>query len=92
MGASIECGEYTMFLDECFGYTIYANPKDHPGHYVLRGWNLCSNGKTVFKDEAIAGILNYKTLQGMRYLLQQAGRINMGRADSDDRVIVETWI
>jgi len=81
-----------MFLDECFGYTIYANPKDHPGKYVLRGWNLGCNGKTIPSQEAIAGELTYKTLQGMRHLLKEAGRINLGRETTDDRIIVETWV
>ena len=74
------------------GYTIYENPRDLPGKYVMRGWVAMDGGTTQPAHETITGPLEPVVLSFMRQKLQAQGRINMGRRPEDDPVIVETWI
>lgn len=78
-------------LGRCFGYTIYKNPSDIPGHYVMRGWNI-EGGKNVHSREAVALPINDESLALLRKVLWEKGMICLGRRPEDDPVIVETWI
>jgi hypothetical protein len=77
--------------DRRFGYTIYKNPSDHPGMYVMRGWDV-EDGKTVMSDEALCMPISEFALEILRTTLGNQGLFCIGRQSMDDPVIVETWI
>lgn len=68
-------------------YTIYANPSDYPGLYVVRKWRIESHG-------LIAGELIHppvKTLEAARACIP-AGLCCIPRDAKDDPVVVEIWL
>jgi hypothetical protein len=69
-------------------WTIYENPLDHPGKFVVRRWDVLE-GRTdpVPADEAVV----VKTL-GMARMAVPAGSVCLGRQPGDDPAILETWI
>ena len=74
------------------GYTIYENPSDVPGFYVMRGWVMMDDGTPQCALEAAATPVGAQGLEALRAILRSQGRVNMGREQNDDPVIVETWI
>lgn len=73
------------------GATIYRDPSDHPGCYVLRGW-VNIDGVHLPLSSALIGPIDQQTFDEMREFLAKKGLVNMGRMESDDPVIVETWM
>ena len=63
-------------------YVIYDHPRDYPGEFVVRRWELG-------KPRELLGSAN--TLQGARKLLPP-GLVNLGRYEQDDPFIVEVWV
>lgn len=63
-------------------YVIYDHPRDYPGEFVVRGWEL-------EKPRELLGSAN--TLEGARKLLPP-GLVNLGRYEQDDPFIVEVWV
>jgi len=63
-------------------WTVYMNPKDYPGKFVARCWDL---------DKPTTNVIVADTLEEVRALLPP-GLICMPRDVADDGVIVETWI
>jgi hypothetical protein len=86
--ASHERGDTLIFSD---GYTIYRNPKDAPGKYVLRGWRI-EDGKSLASPDAIAVEISDEALSVLRETMQELGLTCLGRVPEDDPVIVETWM
>lgn len=78
-------------LRRCFGYTIYQNPSDVPGHYVMRGWDI-EGGETIHSAEAIAVPVSDLALATIRCNLREMGLTCIGRQADDDPVILEVWI
>lgn len=74
-----------------FGYTIYKDPSDVPGHYVVRGWDI-DDGLTIPAPDAIAIEISDGSLKVLRESLTEMGLICLGRRDGDDPVILEVWI
>jgi len=75
-----------------FGYTVYVNPKDFPGQYVVRGWNI-AGGKTTFEETPFyTGATGGGTLVTIRQMMRDDGRTCLNRNAADDPVIVESWI
>lgn len=72
--------------------TIYQNPSDMPGCYVMRGWVAMDDGEVASSPEATIGPIEPVVLAYMRRTLAEQGRVNIGRRPDDDPVIVETWI
>ena len=68
-------------------YTIYRNPRDYPGKFVLRASSIFP-GRVVPDDEPMRVA---DTLADARCALPR-GLINSGRQPTDDPVIVETWL
>lgn len=68
-------------------FTIYNNPSDYPGKFVVRRWVVADgqerrdDGYLVLED----------TLEAARLRLPQ-GMVRMNRNDDDDPVIVENWL
>lgn len=67
-------------------YTIYFNPSDFPGLYVLRVYDTSSGAPVAEKHQETAN-----TLEEIRGFLP-AELVNIGRFENDDPVIVECWI
>lgn len=63
-------------------YVIYHDPADHPGQYVVRRWV----GLTPHEHVAIAS-----TLDEARAAIP-TGLYPIARSDTDDPVIVESWV
>ena len=84
--------QMAKFMDSrCFGYTIYENPSDEPGHYVVRGWDI-EHGETIHSAEAIAVPISDFALKVLRETLREMGLVCIGKSEHDDEVIVESWI
>lgn len=67
-------------------WTIYFNPKDHPGKYVVRRFEI---GKALTRPTNDMFVAD--TLDEARALLP-IGLLCFKRDLSDDPVIVETWL
>ena len=63
-------------------YTVYFNPSDYPGLYVVRKFK----GERP-TDELYTG----KTIEDVRLKIPEDKR-QIGRMPGDDPVIVETWL
>jgi hypothetical protein len=64
-------------------WTIYNGPKDFPGEFVARRFVL---------DQPTQDAFGGPTLAAVRQPFLDAGLYCMARADTDDPVIVETWL
>ena len=69
-------------MQDFFLWTIYFNPRDYPGLYVVRKFNW---------DKPTKEFYTAKTLTEARTYIP-SGLINMNRQPNDDPVIIETWI
>ena len=67
-------------------YTIYEDPTDAPGRFVVRKW-VINGGNAPAAEQAWV----YQTL-GEARLGIPPGYVNMGRDENDDEKIVESWI
>lgn len=73
--------------DELCGWTIYRDPIDYPGHFVVRQWWV--------ED---AGVIVHRTFAVVCHTIEEAreqvppGAICFPRDPDDDPVIVETWM
>lgn len=63
-------------------WTIYRNPRDHPGKYVARLFV----GETATDQAIVVG-----DLELLRGMMRAMGLACLNRADDDDESIVETW-
>ena len=68
--------------EECITWTIYKHPLDYPNKYVARKFVL---------DKPTSEILVGGTLEEIRKLLP-LGLTCIDRHETDDPVIVETWL
>jgi hypothetical protein len=67
-------------------WTIYWNPKDHPGKFVVRRWDVTAGSMKPSHSYALA-----PTLDLARAHLPD-GLYCLGRQPEDEEQIVETWI
>jgi len=67
-------------------WTVYENPSDYPGKFVVRAWEAI-NGKPVPREDCTVS----DTLDKARASVPE-GLVRMDRGDDDDPCIVETWI
>lgn len=72
---------------ELRGYTVFANPADYPGRYVVRGWRLV--GTSILQDPGPLAVRH--TLEEARAALPP-GLQRCSRDPNDDPVIVEVWM
>ena len=63
-------------------WVVYDSPIDLPGRFVARKW---------LNETPTAELIQGKTLDELRARLP-VGLFRLGRAESDDAKIVETWI
>jgi hypothetical protein len=64
-------------------WTVYKNPRDYPGHYVLRAHDVPGGPR--------ADCFVSKTYLGLMRNLPM-GLMRMMPAEDDDPVILETWL
>jgi hypothetical protein len=74
------------------GFTIFEDPSDCPGHYVLRGWEVDDDGHVVRLENAIATPVSDVALESLRDTMREMGLACFARSPTDDPVIVETWM
>lgn len=67
-------------------WTIYCNPSDLPGRYVVRPFLVTSDGPVPERRAWGAS-----SLEGARAVIPP-GCTRLGRHPTDDPVIVETWL
>lgn len=67
-------------------YTIYKNPLDYPGKFVVRRWLV---GPSVIHSKELVAVVD--SLEDARKAIPE-GLIVTPRDADDDRVIVETWV
>lgn len=67
-------------------WTIYQSPRDYPGRFVVRGYNI---GHEAVADRTPTAITD--TLDAARRHVP-VGLFRMDRAPEDDPTIVETWL
>lgn len=68
-------------------FVIYQNPRDYPGKYVVRAWDI---GSATISPEMEPRHVS-DSIEGARDSLPP-GLMKLDRAPFDDEVIVETWI
>ena len=78
--------------DRLDGFTIYENPSDRPGHYVLRGWSVGPTGDVVHERFAISMPIGPKALAALRQGMVEQGFVRIPRSDDDEPQILETWV
>ncbi len=69
-------------------WTIYDHPRDHPEHFVVRGWDIAMGTSGPVAVPRARQTL-FTTLDAARAAM--GGRACLGRSDGDDACIVETW-
>ena len=74
--------EFDYLMKDFFMWTIYFNPRDYPGLFVVRKFNW---------DKPTKEFYTAKTLTEARKYIPD-GLINMNRQLMDDPIIIETWI
>lgn len=77
-----------MNSDTLRSYTIYRNPRDFPGKYVVRGFDLRSGPNPLPDPEPLAVV---DTLEEAQAAIPP-GLFNIHRFPADEPQIVETWI
>jgi len=84
------CGKVCdAFSGAMMTYTVYENPADFPGRFVVRRWMITRHSADpIAVKEPHAVCL---TLETARQSIP-AGLYRLPRENSDDACIVETWI
>ena len=72
-----------------FMWTIYDRPKDYPYACVARKFRITAGSPG---PEPTTDVLLADTLDQLRRYFAERGLTCLPRADSDDPVIVETWM
>lgn len=69
-------------------FTIYRNPRDFPGKYVVRKWLIVKGveGPVPTEDKYVAD-----TIEEVRLRIP-SGFVRIERMMEDDPVIVESWV
>jgi hypothetical protein len=73
---------------ELYGYTVYRNPRDYPGRFVVRRWRVRAGG--ALETERTTWAVEH-TLEAARATIPP-NLYRMERHPDDDPVIVEVWL
>lgn len=68
-------------------WTIYDHPRDHPDHFVVRGWTATAHHDPIPDPHVRLA----RSLDEARDLLPH-GLYRLERQTNDDPCIVETWL
>lgn len=69
-------------------YTIYQNPSDYPGRFVVRRCHVGAGG-IVFDPQPLAVV---DSLEAARETLDRSVLVLLPRHPGDEPQIVETWV
>lgn len=70
-------------------FTIYENPSDFPGKFVVRGWTINESGQLLVDAEPTAVV---NTLVNARQAVPADCCAMLNRSHLDDPVIKEVWL
>lgn len=70
-------------------YTIYFNPRDYPGRFVMREWFIVKGSREPMPAPLPSAVCD--TLEEARRALPP-GVVWMGRNPEDESQIVEVWV
>lgn len=73
-------------MDELTLWTVYHNPSDYPGKFVLRGFDV-GHGANGPRGDCTVG----DSLEEVRAAVP-VGLVRVAPSELDDRTIVEVWI
>ena len=73
--------------DNMYTYTVYKNPRDYPGKYVVRRWQVVPCIAPDAKPFAIE-----ETYDKIQKQMEELGLYKMTRMPDDDPAILEVWI
>jgi len=78
-------------MDSLSIFTVYRNPRDYPGSFVVRRFEVTADGCT---QRAPLPLVVTDTLDEARAAVHRAhpGAVCMARSDGDEPQIVESWI
>jgi len=68
-------------------WTIYDHPKDHPGGFIARRFEVGIFGHRPTRDT-----IHSSDLEELRTAMQERGLYCIPRSEGDDPVIIETWV
>jgi hypothetical protein len=69
-------------------WTVYDNPKDYPGKFVARRFDVDASG-----PKPSASIIVAEDLETLQDILQfEMGLVKLMRSPEDEPQIVETWL
>ncbi len=68
-------------------WTLYDNPSDYPGMFVLREWATDARGA-----RPLPGIFVAPKIETLRAQMEGLGLTCLPRSDGDDPCIVECWL
>lgn len=68
-------------------WTVYDHPRDYPGGYIARRWEIGRGASFPTAD-----VLTAKNLDQLREEMAIRGLYRIARQDGDDPVVVESWI
>jgi hypothetical protein len=74
-------------------YTIYANPIDYPGRYIVRRWHIDGTPPEGYRSDPVP-MANVATLEEARAEVQRIdpNLVRLARDPTDDPAIVEVWL
>jgi hypothetical protein len=68
-------------------WTLFQNPSDAPGMFVLRRFDIVRGGVRVSLEAYYS-----QHIEGLRARMRRRGLLCLPRSPNDDPCIVETWI
>jgi hypothetical protein len=68
-------------------WTIYDHPRDFPDSYVARRFEVTEEGSFPTTDTIVG-----HELESLRLTMIEAGLVTIGRDESDESQIIETWL
>lgn len=76
--------------DALYAFTIYRDPKDYPGRFVVRRFKVTRTGSEPVPDPQPFAVV--RSLQEARRVIMPLQLIRLDRSPDDEPHIVETWI
>lgn len=77
-------------------YTIYDHPRDHPGYFVVRPWDVDPKSdpqarlRIAPNGQPVCGL--FAELETAREYCAQFGLVKLTRAEHDDPSVIEVWL
>lgn len=74
-------------------YTLYEKPQDYPNDYIVRKWEICA-GQDPKPCQIVSKFESEDRQSAIAYVnrLFQDHKVLLPRSDTDDPIVVGTWI